>query len=81
MRQKINNQVRQIRYKLTKDIAAVMFRKTSIRIFLFFVVLVFFGEVCVYGANDFGLTTRLALVANQSDEVSARDKRNFVRTS
>jgi len=44
-----------------------MLRKTSIRIFLFFVVLIFLGEVCVYGADDFGLTTRLALVAIQSN--------------
>ena len=46
-----------------------MFRKTSIRIFLFFVVLIFLGEVRVYGADDFGLTTRLALVAIQSNNI------------
>ena len=44
-----------------------MLRKTSIRIFLFFVVLILLGEVRVYGADDFGLTTRLALVAIQSN--------------
>lgn len=31
------------------------------------VVLVLFGKVCVYGTDDFGLTTRLALVASQSN--------------
>lgn len=46
-----------------------MFRKTSIRIFLLFAVLILLGGVCVYGADDFGWTTRLALVAIQSNNI------------